>query len=489
MDWVERYNGSVVSAEEAVEIVETGARVMLDPSVTSAIPNALAARGRGLSDVRIMFQGPFEEQDWLKEGYEGGFNLVGQFYLGAFSRPVHDRRRMDYFPMIMSHQFKPYVERREQQFEADVAIVRVSTPDERGYCSFGAGIWDCRRWAQTAKKVIAQHDPTFIRTYGDNYIHMSEIDRSVHHAPVEITVEEAMAIIDDVKDEQVKAAALRFLPDMSGVEREKWVPYLCSKSIAEVRAVAQDMGWGEPPKEDRPFADYVAELAPDGSTIQIGVGTPGRYLPRLGAFDSKKDLGWHSEMAAPGVLDLVKTGVINGSQKTIHRDKLVGTSVHGSSPREIEWAHMNPLIELYDADYVINVRTVAAHDNYRAINNAISVDLTGQINSETIGTRMWNGTGGQTELHLGAVLSKGGMAITLLRSTAAGGTLSRVVPQLPEGGVVTIPRTFADTVVTEYGIARLLGKSQRERAEEMISVAHPDFRGELRRAAGKLFYP
>ena len=489
MDWVERYNSSLVSAEEAVQIVEPGDRVMLDPIVNSFIVNALAARGPELSDVRIMFQGPFEEQDWLKEEYEGDFNLVGQFYLGAFSRPTHDRRRMDYFPMIMSHEFKPYVEKREPEFVADVAIIRVSTPDERGHCSFGAGIWDCRRWAQTARKVIAQHDPTFIRTYGDNYIHMSEIDRSVHFTPPEITVEEAMAIIDGVKDEQVRAAVLRFLPDMSGEQRQQWVPYLCSRNIAEVRAMAQDAGWGAPPDEDRVFADYVAELVPDGSTIQIGVGTPGRHLPRLGAFDSKKDLGWHSEMAAPGVLDLVKAGIINGSRKTIHRDKLVGTSVHGSSPREIEWAHMNPLIELYDAEYVINVGTVAGHDNYRAINNAISIDLTGQINTETIGTRLWNGTGGQTELHLGAVLSKGGMAITLLRATAAGGTLSRIVPQLPEGGVVTIPRTFADTVVTEYGVARMLGKSQRERAEEMIAVAHPDFRNELRKAAEKLFYP
>ena len=489
MDWIGHYNQRIVTPEEAVEIVEPGARVMLDPSVTNAIPNALAARGRELSNVRIMFQGPFEEQDWLKNGYDGGFNLVGQFYLGAFSRPIHDRRRMDYFPMIMSHQFKPYVEKREPDFKADVAIIRVSTPDELGYCSFGAGIWDCRRWAQTAKMVIAQHDPTFIRTYGDNFIHLSAIDRSVHSTPAEITVEEAMAIIAGVEDERVKAAVLRFLPDMSGEQRQQWVPYLCSRNISEVRAMAQDMGWGAPPNEDRVFADYVAELVPDGSTIQIGVGTPGRYLPRLGAFDSKKDLGWHSEMACPGLLDLAKAGIINGARKTVHRDKLVGASVHGAGPSEIRWAHMNPLIELYDAEYVINVSTVAAHDNYRAINNAISIDLTGQINAETVGTRLWNGTGGQTELHLGAVLSRGGMAITLLRSTAAQGTVSRIVPQLPEGGVVTIPRTFADTVVTEHGIARLLGKSQRERAEEMISIAHPDFRTDLRKAAQNLFYP
>ena len=489
MDWIAHYNKSLVSAEEAVRIVNSGDRVYLDPAVNSFIPNALAARSAELSGVRVMFQGPFEHQDWLGGGYQDSFNLIAHFYLGAFSRQPHHKRLIDYYPMVLSHEFKPYREKRDPRFHADVAIVRMSTPDELGYCSFGAGMWDSRCWAKAASKVIAQHDPTFIRTYGDNYIHLSEIDMSVHYIPPEITIEEAKAIIDGVKNEDVKSELLGYIPHMSGIERQQWVPNLSDKNLAQIRALAGDFGWGDPPQEDKPFADHVAELVPDGSTIQIGVGSPGRYLPRLGAFDSRKDLGWHSEMSAPGVLDLVRDGIINGSRKTIHRDKLVGASVHGSSPREIEWAQNNPLIELYDAEYVVNVRTVAAHDNYYAINNAITVDLTGQINSETIGALLWNGTGGQPELHMGAVLSKGGMAITLLRSTAVGGTISRIVPQLPEGGVVTIPRTFADTVVTEYGIARLLGKSLRERAQELISVAHPDFRSDLRKAAQELFYP
>ncbi len=489
MDWIAHYNKSVVSAEEAVCIVESGDRVALDPAVSSFIVNALAARRDEIANVRIMGQGPFEPQDWLEEDFSPAFNVVAQFYLGSFSRPAHDRRHIDYYPMVLSHEFKPYVEKREPGFVADVAIVRVSPPDESGFCSFGAGIWDNRSWAKAAKKVIAQHDPTFIRTYGDNYIHFSEIDMSVHYSPPEITLEESLSIVDAIEDEAVKSEIAGYLPHMSGAERLQWAPHLSGMGLDEVRSLGREFGWTDPPEEDRPFADHVAELVPDGSTVQIGVGAPGRHLPRLGAFDSKNDLGWHSEMAAPGVLDLVRDGVLNGSRKTIHRDKLVGASVHGSSPKEIQWAHNNPLIELYDAEYVVNIRTVAAHDNYRAINNAISVDLTGQINAEAIGARMWNGTGGQTELHVGAVLSRGGMAITLLRSTAARGAVSRIVPQFPQGSVVTIPRTFADTVVTEYGIARLLGKSLRERAEELISVAHPNFRRDLRKAAQKLFYP
>ena len=470
-------------------MVKSGDTIVVDPGVNSFLINALAARRHELKGVKVLCQGPFEDQDWLHEGWQESFNIVSQFYLGEAARPAYDKRIIDYYPMILSHEFKPYVEHRGPEFKADVFITRISPPDELGFCSFGAGIWDNRRWAQTAKTVIAQHDANYIRTYGTNYINISEIDRSVEYTSAEITLNEAKTMIEAVPDPEVRTSLLGYLPYMSGVERQELIPTLCGGDLDAVRRMAREMGWGDPPEDTRPFADYVSELVPDGSTIQIGIGTPGRYLPTLGAFDSKKDLGWHSEMAAKGVLKLVEKGVINGSRKTIHRGKVIGTSVEGCGPDEIEWAHNNPLVELYDAEYVVNIQTVAAHDNYVAINNSISIDLTGQINSETIGTRLWNGTGGQTELHMGGVLSKGGRAITLLRSTAAGGTVSRIVPQLPEGAIVTIPRTFADTVVTEYGIAQLLGKSVRERAKELIAVAHPDFRKELRKAAEQLYYP
>ena len=152
MDWIAHYNKNTVSAEEAVRIVDSGDRVYLDPSVNSFIPNALAARSAELSDVRIMFQGPFEHQDWLGGGYQGSFNLVAHFYLGAFSRPAHDKKLIDYYPMVLSHEFKPYREKREPRFIADVAILRMSIPNELGYCSFGAGMWDNRSWAKGARE-------------------------------------------------------------------------------------------------------------------------------------------------------------------------------------------------------------------------------------------------------------------------------------------------------------------------------------------------
>ena len=213
-------------------------------------------------------------------------------------------------------------------------------------------------------------------------------------------------------------------------------------------------------------------------------------LASMGVFDDKRDLGWHSELTAPGIISLIQRGIMTGARKNYHPNKAIFAALTGAKPSEIRWAHNNPLIELYDADYVANVVTVARNDNMIAINNAVSIDFSGQINAESVmGPRQISGTGGQLDFQMGAVLSKGGRGLTLLRSTALGGAVSRIVPQLEEGLIVTVPRTFADTVVTEYGVAQLLGKSIRERARELIAVAHPDFRADLQKAADKLLYP
>jgi 4-hydroxybutyrate CoA-transferase len=211
-------------------------------------------------------------------------------------------------------------------------------------------------------------------------------------------------------------------------------------------------------------------------------------MPRMGAFDRKHDLGLHTEMVAPGIARLVEAGIINGRRKTIHRGKAVAVAWSGSDPDDLRIINDNPAFELYDPEYTLKLSTLTANYRQTSINNAISIDLTGQINSESvIGARMMNGTGGQPETHIGAFLCPGGRAITLLQSTALGGAVSRIVPQLEAGALVTVPRYFADTVVTEYGIARLLGKNHRERAAELTAIAHPDHRADLREAAGRLF--
>ena len=187
---------------------------------------------------------------------------------------------------------------------------------------------------------------------------------------------------------------------------------------------------------------------------------------------------------------MVKEGRFTGKYKNIHRKKAVFNSFAGMSPEETMYAAENPKVELYSARYVDDPRVVAMHDNMVAINNGISVDLTGQINAEIVfGGMLLGGPGGQPDFHIGALLSKGGRAITVMRSAVLGGTVSTIVSQFEPGTVATVGRQYADYIVTEYGIAKLMNKNFRERAEELIAIAHPDFRAELRKESKRLFWP
>lgn len=210
---------------------------------------------------------------------------------------------------------------------------------------------------------------------------------------------------------------------------------------------------------------------------------------KMGLLNGKQDIGWHSEATPPGVVPLVREGVINGRLKTINPGKVIVTSLGGSDKEDMDWINNNPLFWLVDVSYLWDIRTISAHDNMVAINNAVSVDFSGQIASESIGYRIISGSGGQTAFAIGALLSKGGRSITVLPSTAANGKVSRIVPMLEAGTGVTVPRNCADYVVTEYGIARLRGKSVRKRAQELIAIAHPDFRAELTEEAQRLYWP
>ena len=243
----------------------------------------------------------------------------------------------------------------------------------------------------------------------------------------------------------------------------------------------------EPEPYLKNIARCVNELIKDGATIQIGVGRTTEPLVRLGMLEGKNDIGYHSEATPSGIITLVKEGVITGKRKNINQGKAVVTSLGGGTREEMEWASENPLFWLVDVDYLEDIRVISTHDNYAAINNALAIDLTGQIDAETIGIRPMAGAGGQPSFVIGALLSKGGCSITTLPSTAAGGKVSRITPLLPEGSSVTIPRQFADYVISEYGTARLWGKSLRQRAQSLISIAHPDFRDELTEEAKKMF--
>ena len=490
MGWKEHYKRDMVSVDEAVSMISPGDNVAisLDPKPT-LLMDALVAHHEQLDDLRIFDVAPHYDPGWLHPDFEGSFRYSPSMFLGSVARPAYYEHRIDFAPVIFTTDIQPYREPNRGP-RLDVTLVSCSPPDDQGYCSFGKALWNKRSFAKHARIVLAQVDDTLIRTYGDNYIHVSEIDRFVEHTHPELSIEESEEMVSNVEDPLLRAELEQLLPLLSGSARYEYLPNLLGGTVKQVQEFARLLAHAEQPsEEDRKIAQYVAELVRDGDTIQIGVGSPSAYLPGLGTFDDKRDLGWHSEMTAPGILTLIEKGVITSERKNVNPGVAVFTALTGSDPKEVPFAHNNPLIELRDAEYVVSINTVSSHDNYIAMNNAISIDFSGQINSETIGGRQWNGTGGQPELHMGAVISKGGRAITLLRSTAARGTVSRIVPQHPEGEAVTVPRTFADTIVTEYGVAQLLGKSIRERARELIAVAHPNFRADLQKAAERLYYP
>jgi 4-hydroxybutyrate CoA-transferase len=245
----------------------------------------------------------------------------------------------------------------------------------------------------------------------------------------------------------------------------------------------------QPGETEQNIANNVAEIVRDGDTIQIGIGLVAEWCAVLGTFDNKQDLGWHSEATPRGIIKLIREGVFTGKYKTVHRDKAVATACGGGTSEDMAFVNMNPLFELYPAEHVLDVRVIAAHDNMVSINSAVSVDLTGQVSAESIGPRIISGSGGQTAFAIGSFLSKGGRFVTVLPSTAGGGKHSRIVPRLQEGTIITVPRILADHVVTEYGIAKLKGKSQRQRVMALINIAHPDFRKELEKEARKMYWP
>lgn len=491
MSWQDHYNRNLVSPEEAVRIVKSADRVYIPiyPHPDGLI-HALAARRDELNDIKITCDAPIEDPGWFNPDWQDSFTVTIEQILGEMGRSALDRRIVDYIPMIFSTQFQRYSTDFGDVPPMDVFMVVTSPPDSNGYVSFGGHLWNKRGFVRRSKKVIAQVDETQIRTYGQNFVHVSEIDKFVEETPEQLSEKRVAELLVSVNDREVRALLDEFVPNLDPRDLAEHLPHLVEREAKQIQRFARYQCWIGPDDDAKTIAGYVSELVKDGSTLQIGTGTPTRFLATVGAFDDKKELGWHSEMGIPGIIDLIERGVITGARKNFHKDKAIFGALLGAFYRELDYAHENPLIEQLDVEYVARATTVAQNDNMVSINNALSVDLTGQINAETVfGGRLMSGTGGQFDFQMGAIMSKGGRAITLLRSTALGGIASRIVAQHEEGTIISVPRTFADTIITEYGVAQLLGKSNRERARELISIAHPDFREELSRAAEGLFYP
>lgn len=438
-DWREEYRRKLVPPEEAVGVVRPGDRVVIPiGSNPQLLGDALLSRLDGLQGVEVCHTAVGWPYAWLGPGLEGAFQVTHEHWASPLAREGLRGRHHDFLPMPFSLRFKGYEAGRPEQEQRapDVVLVQVAPPDEKGLVNLGPHVWNQREYIERARHALAEVSRVIPRCRGDTALPLSAFSHFVEY-----------------DSPPLSARHLR--------------PGLVVQTIA----------------------GYVAELVRDGDTLQVGGGSTsfGLAYCQPSPFQGREELGWHSEITPSPVVRLIRDGVINGRRKSLNPGLAVSCGIVGD--RE-DWAFIadNPAVELRGCSYVLDPRVVAAHDNLVAINAALLVDLTGQAAAESVGPTMFSGTGGLLEMVTGALWSRGGRSITVLPSLSSEGA-SRIVPLLPEGTVVSVPRLLADIVVTEHGVARLLGKTIRQRAQELVSVAHPDQRAELRAAAQRLFYP
>jgi len=418
----------LVTPAEAVAAIRSGDQLYLQcaAATPSVLLDALVSRVAELNDVSVVHlhcEGPGPH---LAPEMAGHFRHRALF-VGPNARAAVQDGRADYVPVFLSDVPRLF---DSGMLRLDHVFVNATPPDEHGYCSLGTSIEAMHAAVRAAKRVIVQFNRAVPRTLGDSFIHADDID---------------LAVECDVPPYEHHLAAI------GNVERQ--------------------------------IGGYVADLVPDGATIQMGIGA----IPAAvgAALMDKKDLGVHTEMFTDTIVDLVEAGVINGSRKERNRGKIVAAFMMGTQ-RLYDFAHDNPMIEMRPVDFTNDTSVIRSFSRMRAINSAIEIDLTGQIVADSIGHRMYSGVGGQMDFVRGASLASEGDAIIALPATAAGGTRSRIVHSLQDGAGVVTTRAHARTVVTEHGVAELWGRSLRERAAALIAIAAPEFRDELRHQASRL---
>jgi acetyl-CoA hydrolase len=432
MSWQKIYQNKVTTAPEAIRAIKSGQRVFLtgNCSIPKVLLAALVDYAPEFEDVEICHALTMGSKDYVAEGMEDHLR-VNTMFIGANVRKAVQEGRADFTPVLLSE--FPLLFKRGF-LPLDVALVHLSPPDEHGFCSFGVESGLTKTPAEAARVIIAEVNQQMPRTLGDTFIHVSKLDYVV---PVDYSLME-MA-----------------------------------------------MSHGGPSELSQKIAGHIAELIPNGATMQMGIGAiPDAVLSYL--YD-KSDLGVHTELFSDGVIDLVDAGIITNTRKSLHTGKITAGFVIGTK-RIYEFIHDNPIIELHRTEYVNDPFVIAQNERQVAINSAIEVDLTGQICADSIGPKLYSGVGGQLDFIYGASRSKDGVPIIALPATAKGGALSRIVPLLKEGAGVVTTRNHVRYVVTEYGVADLYGKTIRQRAQALINIAAPEFRDDLKRAAQELHY-
>jgi acyl-CoA hydrolase len=421
MSWDDEYRNKLRTADEALQYVQSGMRVYIQPGCAEpeTLVEALMRRGPHVYDVEIVHMMTMGCAPYVAPEMAGHFRHNAMFIGGNVRDAINDGRT-DYTPI--------YLGEIEELFESgampiDMALLELSPPDSHGFCSFGLGVDTSLTAAKCARYVIAQINDRMPRTYGDSFIHVSKID----------------AIVESSRP-------------------------LCAMKKPKITDVHVAI------------AKHVAGLIEDSSVLQTGIGgIPDAVLPFL---MDRKDLGVHSELVSDGVIPLIEAGVLTGARKNFKPRKIIVGFILGTE-KIFDFVDNNPFFEFHPTAYTNHPSLIARNDNMVAINSALQIDLTGQVCSDSIGNQFYSGIGGQVDFLRGASYSKGGKPIIAISSTAKNDTISRITPMLSPGAGVVTSRGLVRYVVTEFGIAYLHGKSIRERAQALIEIAHPKFRNQL----------
>ncbi len=412
-------------------LLKSGDRIFVgsNAAVPNALIDSLIADGKGLDDLEMTHVVTLGDNKWALPEYKNRFKVNTFFIYGDAVRQAVDEGRADYTPCFLSEVSSLFA---NDTLPLDAALIMVSPPDSLGYCSLGVSVDIVMSAARSAKHIIAQINPKMPRTSGHSFLHISEFSSCVEHA--------------------------QDIPERAVTSKTK----ICDR-----------------------IGQYVSMLIDDGSTLQLGIGKIPEAVTRY--LYSHKNLGVHSEMMSDGLVELMQKGVVNNRLKTFHPGKTVVSFCIGTK-HLYNFVHNNPHVEFYPSSYLNKPTNISKNDNMVSVNSAIQVDLSGQVVSDSIGYDFYSGIGGQVDFITGASKSKGGKPIIALPSTAKKGTVSRIVAHISEGSGVVTSRGNVQYVVTEFGIANLKGKSVRERALELIRVAHPKFRGELLAQIRKHFW-
>ena len=416
------WKSRAVSAADAVSVVGSGNRIFVHGACATPAPllDALCAR-TDLADVRLYHLHTARPAPFAECGREKAFRSVSLF-TGAPLRKAIAEDRADFVPIFLSDIPGLFL---NGEVKLDVALLQLSPPDAHGLCSLGTSCDAAKAAAESARFVIAEINEQMPRTHGNNVVPLDRV-----HA-----------------------------------------------FVASDRPLVEHHPEPETAVEAR-IGELVADLVEDGSTLQMGIGgIPDAVLARL---HNKNELGIHTEMFSDRVVDLVESGAVTNRQKSVGAGRIVTSFVNGTR-RLFEFVHDNPLVAFYPCDWTNDTSVIRKNPKVVAINSAIQIDLTGQVCADSIGHRIFSGIGGQMDFIRGAALSRGGKPIIALPSTAASGRISRLVVELNAGAGVVTTRGHVHWVVTEFGAVNLHGKSLRERGEALISIAHPDFRADLRR--------